>query len=69
MAGDSGGPVMSLANTSSGQVRAAGMIQGGDSSPIDCGASYTPGACSSNVYFSSMRTIVNSIPGASLYTY
>jgi hypothetical protein len=69
MAGDSGGPVMSLANTSSGQVRAAGMIQGGNSSAIDCGASYTSGPCSSNVYFSSMRTIVDSIPGASLYTY
>jgi len=69
MKGDSGGPVMSLVNTSSGQVRAAGMIQGGTPVPINCGAAYLPNQpCSSNVLFSSMRTIVNSIPGASLYT-
>jgi hypothetical protein len=68
MAGDSGGPVMSLANTSSGQVRAAGMIQATDVSSINCGAAYLPAACGSDVYFSSMRTIVNSIPGATLRT-
>ena len=68
MEGDSGGPVMSLANTSSGQVRAAGMIQGGDVISINCGASYFALACSSDVYFSSMRSIVNSISGASLRT-
>jgi hypothetical protein len=68
MAGDSGGPVMSLANTSSGQVRAAGMIQGGDVVSINCGPSYLAGPCSSDVYFSSMRVIVNSISGASLRT-
>lgn len=68
MEGDSGGPVMSLVNTSSGQVRAAGMIQGGDVVSINCGASYFAAPCSSDVYFSSMRTIVNSISGASLRT-
>ena len=68
MEGDSGGPVMSLANTSSGQVRAAGMIQGGDVISINCGASYIAAPCGSDVYFSSMRTIVNSISGASLRT-
>ncbi len=68
MTGDSGGPVMSLVNTSSGQVRAAGMIQSGDNAVIECGASYFIAPCGPIVLFSSMQTIVNSIPGASLYT-
>ena len=70
MQGDSGGPVMSLANTSSGQVRAAGMIQELSGTLLtNCGASYSANRCSSGVLFSSMQTIVSSIPGASLYTY
>jgi hypothetical protein len=71
--GDSGGPVISLASTSSGQVRAAGMIQGFLGSGMTgsaCGPVYDAGSnkCSTNVLFSSMRTIVNSISGASLLT-
>jgi hypothetical protein len=69
MGGDSGGPVMSLANTSSGQVRAAGMIQAGNNdASTNCGASYLHVACGPDVYFTSMVTIVNSISGASLIT-
>jgi hypothetical protein len=70
MEGDSGGPVMSLVNTSSGEVRAAGMIQAINIPTLlsNCGASYTPLLCSSIVDFSSMQTIVSTIPGASLYT-
>lgn len=69
MHGDSGGPVMSLNNTSSGQVRAAGMIQaGGGNSLSNCGASWSPNPCYKTVYFTSMRTIVDSISGASLVT-
>lgn len=71
--GDSGGPVISLANTSSGQVRAAGMIQG-ELSPFmtgsACGPVFDAGSnlCSKTVLFSSMRTVVNTISGASLLT-
>ena len=61
---------MSLANTSSGQVRAAGMIQELSGTLLtNCGVSYSANRCSSGVLFSSMQTIVSSIPGASLYTY
>jgi hypothetical protein len=69
--GDSGGPVISLASTSSGQVRAAGMIQGIVSPFMTgsaCGPVYDAGTneCSKTVLFSSMRTVVNNITGASL---
>jgi hypothetical protein len=71
--GDSGGPVISLASTSSGQVRAAGMIQGYNDNGMtgsSCGAVYDLGSnvCSRDVVFSSMRTFVNSLSGASLLT-
>jgi len=71
--GDSGGPVVSLVNTSSGQVRAAGMIQGwrgGSTTGAACGPVYDAGTnqCSKDVLFSSMRTIIGSISGASLLT-
>jgi hypothetical protein len=71
--GDSGGPVISLTGTSSGQVRAAGMIQGflgSGTTGSACGPVFDAGAniCTSNVLFSSMRTVVNSIGGASLRT-
>jgi hypothetical protein len=71
--GDSGGPVISLAGTSSGQVRAAGMIQGFFGSGMTgsaCGAVYDGGSnlCSRDVVFTSMRSIVNDLPGASLVT-
>ena len=69
--GDSGGPVISLANTSSGQVRASGMIQGflgTGSTGSACGPVYDAGSnrCTANVLFSSMRTVINNISGASL---
>jgi hypothetical protein len=72
--GDSGGPVISLAKTSSGQERAAGMIQGyndnGMTGAKNCGAVHDLGSnvCSRDVVFSSMRTFVNSLSGASLVT-
>lgn len=71
--GDSGGPVISLANTSAGQVRAAGMIQGflgAGMTGAACGPVFDAGnnKCTANVLFSSMRTVVNSTPGASLLT-
>jgi hypothetical protein len=66
--GDSGGPVMSLNNTSSGQVRAVGMIQAGNNA-VSCpsGSTHDPVNCWNMVYFTSIVTIINSIPGASLY--
>jgi hypothetical protein len=71
--GDSGGPVISLANTSAGLERAAGMIQGFFGSGMTgsaCGAVYDSSGnqCSRDVAFSSMRSIVNDLPGASLVT-
>jgi hypothetical protein len=71
--GDSGGPVISLAGTASGQVRAAGMIQGFFTPGMTgaaCGAVFDAGGnqCTANVLFSSMRTVVNSISGAALLT-
>jgi hypothetical protein len=71
--GDSGGPVISLAGTSSGQVRAAGMIQGFFGSGMTgsaCGPVYDAGGnlCSRDVAFTSMRTMVNDLSGASLVT-
>jgi hypothetical protein len=67
--GDSGGPVISLTSTQSGEVRAAGMMQA-EMAPVmtgsACGPAWTPGRCSKTVLFSSMRTIVDHIPGASL---
>lgn len=68
MHGDSGGPVMSLVNTSTGQVRAAGMIQAESNDSNNCPPSYTPDPCGQTVLFSSMRTVVNNIPGGSLHT-
>jgi hypothetical protein len=68
MGGDSGGPVMALYNTSAGQVRAAGMIQAGTNANMNCGPSYVSAPCGIDVYFTSMRTIVDGIPGASLLT-
>lgn len=73
--GDSGGPVISLVNTSPGQVRAAGMIQGFFGPGMTgsaCGPVYDvgtpPNQCSRDVAFTSMRSIVNDLPGASLLT-
>jgi hypothetical protein len=78
MQGDSGGPVISLANTiTNGQVRAAGMIQASEGLMFtngSCGPAFTygpsskPNLCSATVLFSSMRTIVSSLSGASLLT-
>ncbi|GAB3664919.1 hypothetical protein GCM10027589_29260 [Actinocorallia lasiicapitis] len=65
--GDSGGPVITLGGT--GQVYAAGMIQGG-SKAVSCSGihEWTGAFCTSDVYFSSMETIVRSLPGAALRT-
>ncbi|WP_300606118.1 hypothetical protein [Trebonia sp.] len=74
MQGDSGGPVMTLTNTETGEVNAAGMIQAGNdevgTGAADCGPAYDYGSniCYTNVLFSSELTIVNSIEGASLVT-
>jgi hypothetical protein len=68
MEGDSGGPVMALYSVGKGQVRAAGMIQAGSSSPSSCPAAFLPAPCFQYVYFTSMRTVVDSISGASLST-
>ncbi|MCW2931037.1 MAG: hypothetical protein JWM19_1999 [Actinomycetia bacterium] len=72
MQGDSGGPVISLASTSSGQVRAAGMIQGFFGTGMTgsaCGPVFNLGnnKCSRDVEFTSMRSIVSDL-GASLLT-
>jgi V8-like Glu-specific endopeptidase len=72
MQGDSGGPVISLASTSSGQVRAAGMIQGFFGAGMTgsaCGPVFNagPNKCSRDVEFTSMRSIVSDL-GASLLT-
>ncbi len=71
--GDSGGPVISLASTSSGQVRAAGMIQVSFSTGMTgsaCGPVRDAGSnqCFTDVGFTSMRTFVGSLSGASLLT-
>lgn len=68
MQGDSGGPVISLQSTSSGQVRAAGMIQAyfhtfGSGSA--CGGAHdSNNSCGSDVMFTSMRNIANSVGGS-----
>ncbi len=70
MQGDSGGPVLSLANVSSGEVKAVGMIQaqGNPPNPSCPGNVNFPASCSSTVYFTSMRTIVKYTPGLTLVT-
>ncbi len=78
MAGDSGGPVISLAGLPSGDVWAVGMIQAATGTLLsgsakcgpafDYGPSSEPNQCSATVLFTSMRTIVNSLSGASLLT-
>ena len=68
--GDSGGPVLVTAGDM--KVRAVGMIQGGPaddaryrtSSPTWGGNS----VCTWRFYFTAMRTIVNTLPNASLVT-
>ncbi|MFF0484863.1 DNRLRE domain-containing protein [Streptomyces sp. NPDC004435] len=66
--GDSGGPVLTLAGD--GKVYAAGMIQGVDKFVGSCGPSaINRGMCGKGVLFSSMRTVVRSISGASLVTW
>jgi hypothetical protein len=64
--GDSGGPV--LATAGPGLVHADGMIQAWVYQLSNCGSVHDPGICGNGVLFTSMRTIVNSISGASLRT-
>jgi hypothetical protein len=64
--GDSGGPV--YRNATGTDVYAVGMIQAG-SGQVACGSTRTSTtnlACGKTVYYSSINTIINSIPGASL---
>jgi len=65
--GDSGGPVLTPRNSS--DVLAVGMIQGapfGNGYNVTASERYSNNLCSVGVYFSSMRTIVNTLPNASL---
>jgi len=69
--GDSGGPVLvPLSNGT--QIYAAGMIQrwAGTNLNPNCGGTWYTGsnACSATVGFTSMRTVVNSLSGATLTT-
>lgn len=68
--GDSGGPV--LIPYTNGKVGAVGMIQGGDprwEETPNCGSMFDSSMrCFRRVFFSSTRTIVNSIPDATLRT-
>lgn len=67
--GDSGGPVLMTAGT--GKVKAVGMIQAINTTPAyrtNPARWFTSGYCSVQVYFTSMRTIVNTLPNASLVT-
>lgn len=68
--GDSGGPV--YVKSSSGKHRAAGMIQGGPDprsagtgQVVRCATNYRT-RCGTFVLFTSMRTIVNALPGSKL---
>jgi hypothetical protein len=69
--GDSGGPV--VVNVASGEVGAAGMIQGflgNGMTGSACAPAYDLGTneCSTNVVFTSMRGIVGDVTGGSLVT-
>jgi hypothetical protein len=69
--GDSGGPV--VVNVASGEVGAAGMIQGflgAGMTGSACAPAYDLGSnkCSTNVEFTSMRGIVQDVTGGSLVT-
>lgn len=70
MAGDSGGPVMTLTGASSGEVLAAGMIENYGLPPLaSCPSNVNlPSPCSLWVYFTSMRSIVKFTSGAQLVT-
>jgi len=64
--GDSGGPVFT--SRSDGRVGAVGMIQALNDQ-ASCPSVHDAGyLCGKTVYFSSMRTIVNTTPGAALRT-
>lgn len=68
MQGDSGGPVITLAGT--GRVHAVGMDQGHDLGVSSCGSAHDAGSntCGRGIFFTSMRTIINSMSGSSLVT-
>jgi hypothetical protein len=65
--GDSGGPVL-VPYVDGTSVAAAGMMQAIDNI-VGCTPTAFAATCGKTVYFSSMRTIVNTLPGASLFTY
>jgi hypothetical protein len=62
--GDSGGPVL-VPYTGGTSVGTAGMIQG-INDLVGCPRPRSRPRCGRTVYFSSMRTIVNPLSGASL---
>jgi hypothetical protein len=68
VSGDSGGPVYQ--NKTSTQVYAVGMIQANNKTlKAPCGSTRTtPQYCSSRVYYTSINTIIRSVPGYSLVT-
>jgi hypothetical protein len=64
--GDSGGPML-IPNSDGLHVWAVGMIQGTNEALTSCpSARVATARCSVHMEFTSMRTIVNTIPGASL---
>lgn len=66
MDGDSGGPIYQFDGT---YYWAVGMIQGYAGSPLtNCGNANYATSCYSQVWFSSVHTILNNIPGATLLT-
>lgn len=65
--GDSGGPVL-VPYVGGTSVAAAGMIQAIDNL-VGCTPTAFAASCGKTVLFTSMRTIVNTLPGASLRTY
>lgn len=66
--GDSGGPII-IPNSDGSHVWAVGMLQGSNETQTsNCGSLRIATQCSSYIEFTSMRTIINSIAGASLQT-
>jgi hypothetical protein len=66
--GDSGGPIV-IPNSDGTHVWAVGMLEGSNEAQTSsCGSMRVATQCSAYIEFTSMRTIINSIAGASLQT-
>ncbi len=66
--GDSGGPIL-IPNSDGIHVWAVGMLEGSnEAQTTNCGSLRVPTQCSAYIEFTSERTIINSIAGASLRT-